>query len=199
MVFHDYELDRLTAETGMVRQRPAAELGAIPLTGGDEGIPTFDEVLALVAGRVPLLVELKDQDGRLANDLGPLEQATARAIAGYDGPLALMSFNPHSMDRMATLAPQVPRGLTTCRFDAGDWPVSTERLDELTAIPDFDRIGACFVSHHHLSLDLPRIAELKAQGVPVLCWTIRSPVEEASARRIADNITFEGYAADLPA
>jgi hypothetical protein len=43
------------------------------------------------------------------------------------------------------------------------------------------------------------VAELKAQGARVLCWTIRSPEAEAEARRVADNVTFEGYRAALPA
>jgi hypothetical protein len=43
------------------------------------------------------------------------------------------------------------------------------------------------------------VAELKAQGAAILCWTIRSPEAEAKARAVADNVTFEGYAAPLPA
>ena len=74
MVFHDYGLQRLTQEKGAVRQRTAAELSQIHLIGGDEGIPTFAEVLALVDGRVPLLVEFKDQDGAMGTGIGQLEQ-----------------------------------------------------------------------------------------------------------------------------
>ena len=54
MVFHDYDLKRLTGQKGPVRTRQAAALAAITLTGGDEGIPTLAEVLALVRGRVPV-------------------------------------------------------------------------------------------------------------------------------------------------
>src|SRR5690606_2594929 len=61
MVFHDEDLERLTEETGPVNARPAAALQAIRLAGGGDGIPSLAEVLALVAGRVPLLIELKDQ------------------------------------------------------------------------------------------------------------------------------------------
>ncbi len=60
MVFHDYMLDRLTQDQGPVRARSAAELGKVLLAGCDEGIPDFTEVLEIVGGRVPLLVELKD-------------------------------------------------------------------------------------------------------------------------------------------
>ena len=111
MVFHDYSLERLTSEKGAVAQRTAAALGDIPLTGGVEGIPTLSETLALVAGRVPLLIELKDQDGALGPNVGPLEDATIKALAGYNGDVALMSFNPHSVAALADLAPHHAIGL----------------------------------------------------------------------------------------
>lgn len=196
MVFHDDDLARLTGRAGRVRDLTAAELGAIPLSGGDEGIPTLAQVLQTVAGRVPLLIEIKDQDGRMGPNVGPLERATAEALAGYRGPVAVMSFNPHSVAAMARLAPQIPRGLTTWSWtDDPDHPVPQALADRLRAIPDYDRTGACFISHEAADLNRPRVAALKAQGAAILCWTIRSPEAEAAARKVAHNITFEGYAA----
>ncbi|WP_121629169.1 glycerophosphodiester phosphodiesterase family protein [Tropicibacter alexandrii] len=196
MVFHDYALQRLTPETGAIRQCSAADLARIPLNHGDETIPTLTEILTLVAGRVPLLIEIKDQDGQMGPDIGPLEQATADALAGYDGDVALMSFNPHSMAEMARLCPDRPRGLTTCGYHPDDWQVlKPETRDHLRRIPDFERVGACFVSHNHRHLHSPAVQRLHGEGVPILCWTIRTPEEEAQARRVADNVTFEGYSA----
>lgn len=198
MVFHDYDLSRLTAAKGAVAQRSAAELGQIPLTDSGDCIPTLAEMLALTAGRVPLLIELKDQDGALGPDIGPLEAATAKALAGYAGDVALMSFNPHSMAEMARIAPGIPRGLTTCDFPAEHWAtVPAARRAALAAIPDAARVGAGFVSHQQAELANPRLAELAAEGLPILCWTVRSPAEEAAARRTAQNITFEGYSPAL--
>jgi glycerophosphoryl diester phosphodiesterase len=200
MVFHDYELDRLTGESGAVNARTAAELGAITLTGGGEGIPTLAEVLGIVAGTVALLIEIKDQTRAMTPEVGPLERAVAEALAGYHGPVAVMSFNPHSVAAMGEAAPGVARGLTTCAFvDEDSRALPKERRAHLAAIADFDRVGASFISHHALDLTSPRVAALKAQGVPVLCWTIRSPEAETKAREVADNITFEGYPAALPA
>lgn len=200
MVFHDETLERLTPRTGWLCDLDAADLAATPLSGGDEGIPSFAEVLALVAGRVPLLVELKDQTLRMAETDGLLEAATVRALAGYAGPVALMSFNPHCLAHLARLAPQLPRGLTTSAYDPDDWaPLPAETCDHLRGIPDYDRTGASFLSHEASDLARPRVAELAAQGAAVLCWTIRSPEAEAAARRIAQNVTFEGYPAAIPA
>lgn len=196
MVFHDYDLKRLTGEAGPIRQRATEDLLQIPLLGGDEGIPTLPEILALVAGRVPVLIEMKDQDGAMGPDIGPLGPAVAAALAGYGGPVAVMSFNPHAVAEMARLAPDVPRGLTTCDWPAGDWPmIPAATRDRLRGIPDYDAVGATFISHDRRDLSAPRVAQLKAAGASILCWTVRSPAEEAEARKIADNITFEGYPA----
>ncbi|WP_232829410.1 glycerophosphodiester phosphodiesterase family protein [Tropicimonas sp. IMCC34043] len=197
MVFHDATLERLTDTTGPVQARTAGQLAAIPLRGDTEGIPDFAGVLTLVDGRVPLLVELKDQTGMLGPEGGALERAAADAVRGYPGPLAFMSFNPHSVARIADLAPEVPRGLTTCAFAPADWPgLPDDRRAELAAIADFDRVGASFVSHQASDLAAAPVVALRRAGVPILCWTIRSAQEQGSARKLADNITFEGY---LPA
>jgi glycerophosphoryl diester phosphodiesterase len=196
MVFHDEELDRLTGIEGPLAARTAAELGALPLRGGDEGVPTLAEVLAGVGGRVPLLIEVKDQDGMMGPRVGALEAATARVLKGYDGPVAVMSFNPHSVLAMRDLAPGVPRGLTTCAFDPDGWaPLPPEVRDRLREIPDYEAAGASFISHEARDLARPRVAELKRAGAAILCWTIRSPEAERVARAVAHNVTFEGYLA----
>lgn len=200
MVFHDYDLKRLTGLPGRIRGRTAAELGRIGLLDADDGIPTLAEILALVAGRAPLLIEIKDQDGRMGPAVGPLERAVADLLTRYAGPVALMSFNPHSVAALAEAAPERPRGLTTSAYTAEDWPLlPADVRDRLRDIPDYDRVGASFISHEAADLGRPRVAELKAKGAAVLTWTIKSPEAEAEARRIARNITFERYAAPLTA
>ncbi|MEO9629960.1 MAG: glycerophosphodiester phosphodiesterase family protein [Sulfitobacter sp.] len=193
MVFHDYALERLTPERGAVRLREANALAAIPLKGGDEGIPTLEEILDLIAGRVPLLVEFKDQDGAMGPDVGPLETAAAELLGRYRGDLAVMSFNPHSVRALARLLPDVPRGLTTSAYRPDEWPLPAATCDRLRGIPDHADTGSCFISHEADDLNRPRVAELKAEGAAVLCWTIRSQTEEDIARQVAQNVTFEGY------
>lgn len=198
MVFHDYGLERLTHATGPVRQKTAQDLSGIALRGADEGVPTLAEILALVDGAVPVLIEIKDQDGGMGPRIGPLEDATARAVQVYGGPVAVMSFNPHSVARLSELLPDVPRGLTTSAYDPSSWPLSTETCARLRDIPDYTRSGSSFISHEVEDLGRDRVAALKAQGADVLCWTVRSPQVEAEARQVAQNITFEGYLPALP-
>ncbi|WP_112310122.1 glycerophosphodiester phosphodiesterase family protein [Pseudogemmobacter bohemicus] len=200
MVFHDEGLDRLTAETGPVNARTAEELGRIILKDGEDPIPTLAQVLDLVAGQVPLLIELKDQSLTMSDTDGRLEAETARLLADYRGDVAVMSFNPHSIAHMARLAPEVPRGITTSAYDPDDWaPLDRATCDRLRDIPDYDCTGASFISHEAADLARPRVAALKGQGAAILCWTIRSPGAEAKARTIAQNVTFESYLAVIPA
>ena len=181
LVFHDEWLERLTDATGFVRDK------------------TLAEMLALVAGRVPLLIELKDPTDTMSETDGRLEAAVAQALAGYCGPVALMSFNPHCIAHLARLAPQIPRGLTTAAYDHAGWaPLDPVRCDELRGIPDYDRTLSSFISHEAADLGRARVANLKAQGAAILTWTIHSPAEEAQARKVAQNITFENYAAPFP-
>lgn len=199
MVFHDYALDRLTEAQGPTRLRSAADLCAITLKGGTDTIPTLDAVLDLIGGRVPLLVEIKDQDGGMGDDLGPLEEATARALKHYKGDVAVMSFNPFAVARMADLLPETPRGIVTSAYRYHDWPLPKATCDRLREIPDYDRTGACFISHELNDLARPRVAELREKGAFVCCWTVRSAEAAAEARSYADNITFEGFDAAVPA
>jgi glycerophosphoryl diester phosphodiesterase len=123
-----------------------------------------------------------------------LEQATAAELKQYQGPVAVMSFNPHCMAHMAQLAPQIARGLTTSAYDYSDWaPLDPAICDRLREIPDYDRTGCVFISHEASDLSRPRVQALKSHGAHIQCWTIKTKAAEQSARRLADNITFEGF------
>ncbi|MFV0473296.1 MAG: glycerophosphodiester phosphodiesterase family protein [Pikeienuella sp.] len=196
MVFHDDDLDRLTGASGPLGAKTAAALGRLELAGGGEPIPTLPEILAIAAGRAPLLIEIKDQSRAMGPLDGRLERRAAELLAGYDGPAALMSFNPHSVAHCRDAAPAVPRGRVTCAFGADDWGgVPAERRAALARIDDLDALGCGFISHQHVDLGAAPVAAAKARGLAVLCWTIRSRAEEEEARRVADNITFESYRA----
>lgn len=196
LAFHDYDLARLTGADGLVQDRTSGEMADLPLIGGATGAPLLEDVLAMVQGRVPLLIELKDQDGALGGNVGLLETATVKALEAYTGPVAVMSFNPHAVAVLQSLAADIPRGLVTEEFDPGAWKIDAAYAAALNSFADYDRVGASFISHNHQHLSMPRVDELKSAGAGILCWTIRSPEQEAAARRVADNVTFEGY---LPA
>jgi len=192
MVFHDATLARMTGADGRISDRAAAAIGRLSLPDGS-AIPTLAEALD-AAGDAPLLIEIKDQDGGLGPDIGELPAAVAADLARIPGPVAVMSFNPYAMAAMAAAAPDVPRGLTTCAFDAAGWPdLPGDRRTHLAAMADLPELGAAFISHDVRDLASPAVAAARAAGHAVLCWTVRSAEAEARARLIADNVTFEGY------
>ena len=195
MAFHDATLDRMTARTGPIDALDAGALRATPLHGGGgEGIPTLAAALDAVAGRTPVLIEVKDRDGAMGPDVGALEAAVADAVRGYDGPVAVMSFNPHSVAAFARLLPDVPRGLTTARFDTGHWPtLPDDTRARLAKLTDAEAVGASFVSHQADALDMASVRAFRARGRPVLCWTIRTADQARAVRPYADAITFEGF------
>ncbi len=191
MVFHDDRLERLTTHQGWVADYETTDLSLMKLAGEDATIPTLSEVLDFVAGRVPILIELKDQTAHPGGTLGPLETRVMRLLGTYKGPVAVMSFHPGIVKNLSRMLPGVPRGLIGKDF-------KTEALDpeiiaSLNDYAAFSELECSFISHAWRDLSMPAVARLKAHFVPVLCWTVRAKAEETFARRIADNVTFEGY------
>lgn len=180
MVFHDSALDRLTGARGPVAARTAAELGGIRLRGSDEAIPTLAGALAMIAGRAGLLVEAK-APGRRADAIG---RATARALAGYEGPVAVMSFNPEVGRWFARHAPETLRGLVVSEAGKG-WRGPLERGFALwRSRPDF-------LAYDVRDLPSRFAAAQRARGRPVLTWTCRSDADRARAAAHADQIIYE--------
>ena len=107
MVFHDNTLKRMCGREGKLCDFTAAELGKMPLNGIEtECIPTLAEVLEAVGGRVPLLIELKGENGN--TDLVP---AALKVLEGYQGLWCMESFNPLLLRAVKKHAPHVVRGL----------------------------------------------------------------------------------------
>jgi glycerophosphoryl diester phosphodiesterase len=197
VVFHDYKLNRVTNEIGFISDRRASELEKIVLKGGRKGIPRFDAFMSYIAGRVPVLIELKDQDGTLGDTPSVFESAVCKILDIYTGPVAIMSFNPFMIARCAKLSPNIPRGLITEVFKQDEWPnISKFRCDKLTKISDYFNAGATFISHDHMDLKSDEVNRLKKAGATILCWTVRTQNEDIEARKIADSVTFENYLPD---
>ena len=193
IVFHDYTLDRMTSGKGYLIDHDAAELQDLQLNGSAERIPTLNSLLNLVDGRVPLLIELKDQSRKCSATGGALERATAEALGRYNGIVAVMSFNPHCIAHMCRFAPHISRGLTTD---------TVGKDGNASAVSDplklYESLGASFISHNVLDLTSDLILEFKTKSDPLLCWTVHSEKQEKRARLVADNVTFESYLPKFP-
>ena len=195
VVFHDLGLDRLVDGTGPIAGLTAGDLAALRYRGQDTAILTFEGLLGLVGGTVPLLVEVKSEwDPPGAAFLG----AIASAATGYHGPLALMSFDPAVVAMLAGLAPAVPRGLVSGSYGTtgGHWwqnRLSSDRADSLRSMSGFDAVGASFCAYEVAALPGPAPARVRARGLPVLTWTVRSPAQWHAASNSADAMIFEGF------
>jgi glycerophosphoryl diester phosphodiesterase len=179
-VFHDDRLARLTGSPGRFGGQSSEAIALLRLADGSR-IPTLAMMLELVAGRVPVLVEVKS--GRAAPNA--LCGAIAAAIARYRGPIAVMSFDPRVPAWFAAHRRRVVRGLVLSR--RGQPPGAAGRRHALAISRARPHFLACDVR------DLPdrTTSEARRRGMPLLCWTVRTGAERARVRRFADQPIFE--------
>ncbi len=180
-VFHDSALERLTGQQGVITAMPAQAIGRLLLKDGTETIPPLEEMLALVGGRVPLLIEIKASEIKVGRPC----LAVRRALEGYRGPVAVMSFNPEVGHWFAAHAPRITRGLVVTEADKRGFRGRVQRhLALWRARPDFLAYDV---------RDLPsRFASAqRIRGLPLLTWTVRTPEAEMTAARHADAPIYE--------
>jgi glycerophosphoryl diester phosphodiesterase len=181
MVFHDDSLERMTGEAGSIETATAAELARLHLLGDDDRIPSLSEALRLVDGRAMLLVEIKSGPGGAA----ALAARTAELLARYPGPAAAISFDAEALAWLKSHRPRLARGL-----DAKDaqQPAGEAALERSCEAAD----------PHFLVLELgsvlaPTAVRLRAEGRPVIAWTVRSQEDSAKVADHSDNFIFEGF------
>jgi glycerophosphoryl diester phosphodiesterase len=199
-VFHDDALERLTDASGALIAKNAAEIckarvlvGAIPAS-----VPTLSELLALVAGRVPIVCELKsrfDGDWRIGDRVAAL-------AAAYDGPLALKSFDPDLVTTLRLKHPRLgppgrpcPIGIVAeACYDDPYWAfLAPEQKRSLETFDHRARSEPDFLSWS--VNDLPHqtpFFEKEFYGLPVMTWTVRNAAQREAALKWADQIVFEG-------
>jgi glycerophosphoryl diester phosphodiesterase len=135
-------------------------------------------------------VELKTPAGAV----GPLEQRVHEVIADHNGPVAVIGFNPYSHAWFADRYPGVLRGLDSYSYkDAADLGPGQRqayaRLEHLAiARPHFLALGVDM-----LPSDLA--AKHRADGLPVVAWTVRRPEQWEGLQAHCDNLIFEGFKA----
>ena len=184
VVFHDEELERLTGTKGLVHDLTAAELGALSIGGTSDQVPTLEAMLAQIAGRVPVVIELKGIEGK---DNG-LVGATAALLRPYGGPAAIMSFDHWLVRRFPKEAPGIPGGLTAMGVTQKDMEAHFSMLAHDLA----------FASFHVDALPNPFVRFMRETlNRPVITWTVRTAAQVALTKAHADQMTFEGFLPDI--
>jgi len=176
MIFHDPLMERLTVEGGLFEARSADALMATVLTGYDERIPCFDDLLDFWPDDLPLLCEMKI-DG--STDPAAFARTIAAHLAGWHGLAAAMSF---SEDAVRALPDSLMRGQLVVPMTYTDG----ETFDGIVKRAIADGIDYLAVHHSDLARTMPLTA-----GKPVVTWTVRSEAELAAARPYNPAIIFE--------
>ena len=180
--FHDDTLVRMTGTDGKIFDKTASELKELHLLSSDCEIPTFDEILSLVDGKVPLLIELKDQP-----DKNYVETVVER-LKNYKGEFALQSFNPILINKVRKLAPDFIRGIlgSDLKTDLLPW----YKKFVVKNMPLNFLIKPDFISYDYNCLPLSRA---KTKRYPVIAWTLTTQQDADKIKPYAKNIIFEHF------
>lgn len=192
IVHHDFALGRLTLGSRQLAAMTAAGLKEVPFRDTAERMMTLAEFCALVAGRVPILVEIKsrfDGDRRLV-------ARTAEVLQSYAGPVAVQSFDPQVLLALREVAAGLPRGIVAERhYDSAEWaPLTAEQKRGLGLLLHMPRTRPHFVAYR--VADLPSLGPFIARylfGLPLLAWTVRTEEDRRCAKRWANQMIFEGF------
>ncbi|MGB5813360.1 MAG: glycerophosphodiester phosphodiesterase family protein [Polyangiales bacterium] len=185
VVFHDYSLHRACGIDRRLSDVGWDDIADLRVFGSDQGIPRLRDVLAAVADRVPLLVEIKKGE----RDTG-IETAVWRLLSRYEGDFAVQSFRPSVVQWFRARAPGAPVGqiagpLSDGRVSFSKRIVSRWLLSVSVARPDF-------INYDLRALPFPWLEGLRhLTSIPVICWTVRTPADQEKAERFGLNYVFE--------
>jgi len=192
MVHHDDMLGRLTEGSGALLDKTSAELKAVKFKNTPERMMSLGDLCALVAGRVPLVIEVKshfDGDRRLVKRM-------AEVLASYSGPAVGMSFDPDQVLALRETMPLRPRGIVAQRdYDDEYWKKLTPgQRRSMRHLRHAFHTRPHFVafSVNQLPAPAPWISR-NLFGLPLLTWTVRTPEQRERAARYADQMIFEGF------
>lgn len=176
--FHDENLVRVTGENALIGDKTYEQIKDLKISGTNDGIPTFEEFLKLVNGKVPLMIEIKKQKMGV---LG-IEQKVVDLLKDYKGELAIQSFDPRIVAKFKKLAPHIIRGQLGGSAKRGQVPfihylVAKNLLLNFLSKPDY------------INYDL-NFAPLK-KSVPVIYYTVRTQEELEKLTALGANFVFE--------
>jgi glycerophosphoryl diester phosphodiesterase len=185
VVLHDAQLARATGVSGRVSDLLYEDLTKRRLVGNGETVPTLPQVLGLVRGRVPVMVEIKS----LRLRPGRIEPVVASVLDAYPGPVCVASFNPRTLAWFQQHRPEVARVMTAGPLAGFPLPVSLRR--RLANLRDVTLLRPAAVSYELAGLPSAATDRWRNSGRPLLTWTVAGHDDLQRAQSLADNVIFE--------
>ena len=186
VVFHDATLGRMCGIDRRVNELTFAELRQLSLVNTKEHIPSFQEALALVNGKVPLLVELKMEH----LDFDIPREADA-LLSEYSGDYCIESFHPAALYWYRKNRPQIFRGQLSTNFNIENHSLSPfqylfgKMILNFISRPDF-------ISYKWADRKNPGfLVNKKLFHAPVAAWTLHGEKDLRAAKRSFDMYIFE--------
>lgn len=180
-VFHDYTMERLAGRPDAVASLTPEQIDAIPLSHGGGTIMRLDALLRLVAGRVPLFVEIKAKREFKTEFLRRIRGA----LEGYRGPVSIMSFHPLVVRWFRDHGEHIPRGLVVTEEHSPGLRGDISRLLAIRAsAPDF-------LAYDIRDLPARIPAAARKKGLATMSWTVRTEEQFATAKACVDQPVYE--------
>lgn len=183
IVFHDKTLFRMTGVNKKIKDMNYDEIKCLKLKNTSENIPLLKEVLKLVAGKVPLIIELKS-----SNKVGTLEKEVMKLLENYNGKFAIKSFNPFSLLYIKKYFPEVIRGQLSSDFKNKNFSIIKKII--YSKMPFNFITKPDFISYDIKAFPNKRIAKLR-KNIIIIGWTVRSIDDLKYAKKYCDNFIFE--------
>ncbi len=187
VIFHDHNIKRMCGVDKSLSELTIRDLPYCKLDYTNYSIPTLQEVLELVNGAKPLMIEIKPLfkgSGRRSKYV----KAIIDTLKKYNGDYAIKSFDPRIMTLVKKYAPSIPRGMLSSDFKTEYAPWLHRTLVKRLFM--YNRVKPDFISYDVNALPNKRIL---SKGIPVLAWTVRTPAQEKFAMQYANSIIFENY------
>lgn len=193
VIFHDNELSRLTGKDGYVRNLKKEDLPNYTIGSSTQTIPTLAQVLKLVNGRTPILLEIKNGSFKPQEDCAKIYDV----IKDYKGEIAIQSFNPYALEWFANNAPKYVRGLLSSMWKKKnrdvepDFPSSALVRFATRRLLLFKKAKPDFINYE--IRDLPNRFVRKHKNIPLLAWVAYNQAEYTDGMTKADNIIFQDF------
>lgn len=182
VVFHDHNTKRITNKDMIIEESLYRDLNNQNIIH----IPLLKEVLSLVDKKVPLLIEIKQQ-----NKVGTLEQKLMDILKNYQGDFAIQSFNPKVLYWFKKNYPNIIRGQLSCKYKNKKIPKIEKFFLKNMLLNSVTKPN--FISYKYNELSISKLKKYKNKKIITLGWTIKNKKDYNKYIQYYDNLICEKF------